>query len=1039
MLILLRSKGFVQTNYGATKNLKMKVDKIYRLVLICFSLLVHPEIWAQVSVSGKITDEQGEGLPGASVIEVGAQNGVITDVDGKYTLTLTTDAPRLSISYVGFVRQEIEVGNRSQIDVVMVVDIETLDEIIVVGYGTQDKKDLTGAVSSITTDDFNKGIVVDPAQALQGKQAGVTVVQSNGADPNATPKVRIRGSNSINLSSEPLYVVDGFPLPEGVGLDINPEDIKRMDILKDASATAIYGVRGANGVVLITTKGGGSLKSTFSYSNQIGIQQIIKPFEYASARRLAEIDNELAIENGNIPPFSSEDLDSIGTGTDWIDVAFRDAVYQTHNISLNSGSAKGSTYLSIGYTDRDGVLENTDFQRVNATLNLTNNSIDNLKLYSSFKVSAINANFHNFTGGTNRSSIMNLILFANPLIPAFNPDGSYGDVPPSLAPARNPLPDVFDVIKEDRRYNLYTNFSAEYSFLKHFAYKINLGFSFNDRRRGEFIPFSVQGGEPDAQGFGGRAEVLNATRTNFLQEHLLTFEKQINTNNIISVLGGFTTQEDDVERYISGASGFSTEGTTFFDLDGGNTPNIPVSDKNSWQVMSFFGRVNYTLFDRYLLTASLRRDGASPFAQANRWGLFPSVAVGWRVSDEPFMASLSDKLFFKIRAGWGETGNFRGIAEGDSQAKLGSLWSTYTFDGTNDAVGLAPLNIPNPDLQWERTEQFNVGIDLSIKNDKWTATVDYYNKFTDNLIYARPVSRYTGFEEQVVTDGAIRNTGVELGITGNIHLAKDFNLRVNTNVSYNKNQIERLVGGADTLLTGGNTGFGGQTFPYNLLVVGRPISNFYGFVADRILQVDDPELQDDGLQPLSQPGDYLFKDLNGDGIIDENDRTVLGSGLPKYVFGINLGLTYKAISLDAQFVGAYDVDRLNMNRARGENVFWKEAENSWNVINTQTDIARPFAWGSTRYGSFANDIFVEDASYLRLQNLTLSFDLSSLKVFSFLTGITFSATAQNVFIITRYKGFDPELSTGGNNASLGLDYNAHPQSRNFIGSLKVTF
>ncbi|WP_170147875.1 SusC/RagA family TonB-linked outer membrane protein [Marinoscillum furvescens] len=1009
------------------------------LLQVIFLLLV-TKTQAQQIVSGQVTDDTGEGLPGATVMELGTQNGTVTDIEGNYSLKLTSDNPELTVSYVGFVERQVKVNGRSLINISLDTDVESLEEVVVIGYGTEKKSDLTGAVSSITNKDFNKGIVMDPGQALQGKQAGVIVVQSNGADPNATPKVRIRGSNSINLSSEPLYVVDGFPLPEGVGLNINPNDIARMDILKDASATAIYGVRGANGVVLITTKEGREGTASFQYSNQIGFQQIIKPFEYASASALARIENEIALENGNIPPYSSEALDSIGSGTDWIDMAFRNAVFQNHNLSLSTGTKTTNSYVSLGYTTRDGVLENTNFDRVNATLTLTNKAVKKLKLYTSVKASAIRANFHNFNGTANdRSSVVSLILYTNPLIPAYNADGTYGDVPAQLGQARNPLPDILDVVKEDRKYTIYTNASAEYSFTENFTYKVNAGFSFETSRRGEFIPFNVQGGEPDAQGFGGAATVTTLQRTNALVEHLLEYKWQINATDKMTYLAGFSTQENDVERYTSSASGFATEGTTFYDLGGGNVIGTPVSQKTSWQIMSFLVRANYSLKEKYLFTASVRRDGASPFPKANRWGVFPSAAVGWKLSNEPFMAFMPDHSSLKLRVGWGQTGNFLGISEGDSQAKLGSLWSTYTYNGVDDVIGLAPLNIPNPDLQWERTDQINVGADASILNDKWTFTLDYYNKLTNNLIYQRPVSLYSGFEVQTVTDGSVRNYGVELGIVGNVQVARDLSLRVNANFSYNKNHVESLVGGADTLLANGNTGFGGQTYPYNLLIVGRPVSTFFGYKADRILQVDDPELQPDGLQPNSEPGDYLFKDLDGNGIIDENDRTVLGSGLPVYIVGLNTRLSYKALSLDIQLTGALDVDRLNMNRARGENIFWKAAENRWSVVNSDSDIARSFAWGNTRHGSFVNDIFVEDASYLRVQNLTLSYTVTDRFNIPFISELTLSATAQNMLTITGYKGFDPELSTGGSNAALGLDYNAHPQSRNYIGSLKITF
>ncbi|TLX76472.1 TonB-dependent receptor [Labilibacter sediminis] len=984
------------------------------------------------TISGSIKDETGETLPGVNVLIKGTTNGTISDMNGNYIISDVPVGSVLKFSFIGMATQEVVVGRELTIDVQMMPAAIGLDEVVAVGYGTQKKRDVTGAVASVSSEDIPKGLNKDVGSTLSGMTAGVNVIQSGGADPNALPKIRIRGSNSINLSSEPLYVVDGIPIDPEMNNTIDPSIIERIDILKDASAAAIYGIRGANGVILIKTKDAAETEGLIAYNSKFGIQKLIRPFEYAPASELAKIENEVAEAEGNDPIYSDEEIANMGDGYDYIDETFRTAFYQDHNLNFIKGNKKNQVFVSLGYTNQEGILKNTDFERYTFSVKTSSQLSKNFSIRNNIKTAFIDANYTNYSPGSSSESVMYNILQVNPLIPFYNEDGTYGEPPVGVA-GTNPLPYLYDVEKNNKVYNVLLSTQLNYKLTKKIDVKLTGSYIYNNDLKNRFFPSTTKEGAIDANGLSGMAKKSSARSSKLLGDFLVTYNNKWNKHKLVT-LAGVSAEKNRKELFDITAKGFATEDVSFNNLGMASSFTNPASSVISPSTLGYLARAEYSFGLKYNLTASMRYDGASVLPKDNRWGFFPSAGASWWLSEEGFVGNLKDKLGIKIRLGYGLTGNINGIAEGASLVKMDGVYTKYTFDGNNLITGLAPGNIANTDLQWEKTKQSNVGLDLILTNTPWSLSFDYYNKQTTNLIFNMPINQYYGHKTIIVSDGVVSNEGFEINLSGKIKLANHLSLEMNGNFSYNDNKVDVLPNENTMLLTGYNVGIGQGTIDYNRWMVGQPISTFYGYKADRIIQENDEQT----LQPNSEPGDYLFKDLNEDGVIDEQDKTILGHGLPKYRAALNLNLSYKRWYLGAQFTGSFDVDRFNVNRAKNESRFWDTALDRWTPINTDTPIAKSGSWKTTQYGSFASDYFVEDASYVRLQNLTLGYDLN-LNRSEFLKSCNISVTAQNLFTITNYSGFDPESSTGNTNTNLGLDQNGSPQSRNYLLTLNLKF
>lgn len=997
----------------------MKI-KLIIFFVFCLSTLVS---WSQSTISGTISDESNNPLIGVSITIKGTNTGVTSDFDGKYQISVK-QGQVLEFSYLGFVSQAIVISNQTTINISLKEDFAKLDEVVVVGYGTAKKSDLTGSVKSVTSDQFVEGNNNSVQGLIRGKVAGARVSSSSGAEPGAESNIQIRGVNSISGNNNPLYVIDGVPVPDSfsLGTDINPNDIESIDILKDASATAIYGSRAANGLVMITTKKAKTEKTRVTFSAVGGIKALVKPFEYASGSVLATIDNETEEFYGREPIYSDEEIANIGEGTDWIDEGTRTGIFSDYALGIYSRGDSSFFNVNMGYYKNEGVIKNSEFNRFTLSTNYSKNFKDKFFIDGSIRVSYIDNNTFSFSEGNGRENVLSRLLSTSPLFPAYNEDGSYGEPLDNVATFdENPLPAILESTNDLRRTSLYSSLGFRYKINENLDVKINSAFLLQDSFSGIYLPKIV----PSGGLVGGQAEVSHQDVRDYLLEAFLNYNLDIKKNNTKFLLG-VSKQNNYNDRYRTIAKGFNSDAYLYHNLGAANTIDPLFSNYVTTKRQSAFFRINNNYDKRYLVTATVRMDASSRFGANNKTGVFPSIALGWRASNENFLKDSNVISNLKIRGSYGLTGNDR-IPAGRSNALSETTWSTYAWGGESGSVGFSPLNIPNPDLKWETTKQYNIGFELGLIKNRVRLEFDYYDKTTDDLLFERDISRYLGKETFLQNIGSVKNSGFELNIDAVAIRSDKFRWSLNYNVAYNENEVLELPEGAESLALDHNIGIGGSNFPgYHKLQVGKPISSFFGFEVDQLLQ--DGESSD--IQPLIQPGEYTFKDQNGDGVINEEDRVSLGSGLPKVTMGLTNTFKYNNFSLDMTFTGAFDYVLFNVNRARNESRYWKSAENRWSITNTDTDIPKSNGWANS---SIANDRFIEHASFVRFQNITLGYRIP--KSVIGLNNFKISISGENLHVFTDYKGFDPELSSSNDPTKAGLDWNTYPQNRVF--SLKI--
>lgn len=997
----------------------MKI-KLTICFVFCLSSLVS---WAQSTISGTILDESKNPLPGVNIIIKGTNDGTVSDFDGNYTIKVE-QGQTLDFTFIGFIQQSVEINGQTVLNITLKEDFAKLEEVVVVGYGTAKKSDLTGSVKSVTSDEFLEGNNNSVQGLIQGKVAGARVTSSSGAEPGAESTIQIRGVNSISGNNNPLYVVDGIPVPDtfNLGTDLNPNDIESIDVLKDASATAIYGSRAANGLVMITTKKSEKEKTKVTFSAASGMKVLVKPFEYASGSVMATIANETEAFFGREPIYTEEEIAEIGEGTDWIDEGTRTGMFTDLAVGIYSRGETSSYNVNMGYYSNEGVIKNSEFDRLSLSTKYSKKFNDKFSMDGSIRVSHINSNTFSFSEGNSRDNVLYRLLGTSPLFPAYNEDGSYGAPMDNVATFdENPLPAILESTNDLRRTSVYSTLGFGYAINDNLNVRINSGFLLQDSFSGRYLPKIV----PSGGLVGGFAEVKHQDVRDYLLEAFLNYNLDINKNNTKFLLG-VSKQNNYNDQYRTTAKGFNSDVYLYHNLGAANTIDPLFSSYVTTKRQSAFFRVNNNYDRKYLLTATVRMDASSRFGDNNKTGVFPSVAFGWRASNEDFLKHSSVISNLKIRGSYGLTGNDR-IPAGRSNALSETVWSTYAWDGTSGSVGFSPLNIPNPDLKWETTKQYNIGFELGLLKNRIQMEFDFYDKTTDDLLFERDISRYLGKEKFLQNIGSVRNSGVEFNIDAMVVRAGDFRWSLNYNVAYNENEVLALPEGAESLALDDNIGFGGSNFPgYHKLQVGKPISSFYGFEIDRMLQ----EGESSDVQPEIQPGEYTFKDQNGDGVINEEDRVSLGSGLPKLTMGMTNSFQYKNFSLDMVFTGAFDYVLFNVNRARNESRWWKTAEDRWSITNQDTDIPKSNGWTNS---SVANDRFIEHASFVRIQNVTLGYRIPK-KVIG-LSNFRIAVSGENLHVFTNYEGFDPELSSSRNPTKAGLDYNTYPQNRVF--SLKI--
>lgn len=981
-------------------------------------------------------------LPGVSVVIKGSTTGTATDGEGRFSLNVPAgDNPTLVFSFVGYEPTEVRVGNDGQVPTVQLREKTTeLNDVVVVGYGTVKKRDLTGSVASVTAEQVAEVPIARADQILQGRVSGVQVTQTN-SEPGGTTSIRIRGTNSINTGNEPLFVVDGFP---GAGdlNSINPSDIESIEILKDASATAIYGSRGANGVVLITTKKGKAGRNNINFETYTGVQVVRNTYDMMNAREFGEYLNEVFTGNATLPPpYTQEQLDQLGEGTDWQKEILRTARQSNYQLSFNGGTDEARYNLSMNYFDQDGVILNSGFKRGTVRLNLDRKIGSKLTFGLSSQVAGTfeKRAFVNSQGG----SFGGVLLDALRISPIVTPRDEFGE----LTYSNSPLPYVEDVGNplayalgtKDHRTTVRGLFNAagSYEIVKGLTLRVTGGLDYRTQQTDVYRPSDIFLGRL-TNGSASRGEV---NRYSWLNENTLTYDRQITPNHALNVVGGLTFQ-----RFYG--SGFSASVNNFFTNSLGSdnlavAANIltPGSDKYYNSLMSYFGRVNYRLMEKYLFTVTMRADGSSRFGANSKWGYFPSAAFAYRLIDEPFMKAISERTAIsdlKLRVGYGVTGN----------QEIGNFQSLKRYDvgayasGSSRLVGVVPLNIQNPDLRWESTAAANVGLDLAFVQNRISITADYYQKKTSDLLLQVSVPRSTGYGNIYLNAGAVQNRGFEFALnTTNIDGEK-FDWNTNLNFSLNRNKVldlngeyERYVGSSSSSLFVG-AGLG-QT---SVLRVGEPIGSFYGYVFDGLWQSDE-EIRNSGTRTVVRPGDPRYLDLNGDGTITALDRTIIGRAQPDFIYGVTNNFKYGGFSLSIFVQGVQGSDVLNLNRYELESGLvntnkLQSVTNRWTPTNTNTTIPRA---GSTirRSTGIVSDV-VEDGSFVRLKTVTLGYTLP--KFSNVVKSASVYVTAQNLVTWTKYTGYDPEVNSfGQDNLSLNTDYNAYPATRTFIAGLRLGF
>lgn len=996
---------------------------------------INPEFAADIKITGQVNDEKNLPMPGATVQIKGTKIGTTTDVNGKFTLTVPENATLL-ISSIGYLPREIEVNGRRSFNVQLQSNTKDLTEVVVVGYGTQKKKDVTGSVGSVSLTNVEKTPVFGTAQLLQGQVSGVQVTQTN-SQPGASFSVRIRGTNSINFGSDPLYVVDGFAGADASALNAN--DIASVDVLKDASAAAIYGNRGANGVVIITTKTGTAGKKTVTADFYTGVQQVGKTLNMMNATQFATYLNRVTtyLNQNNTAqvalPFTQDQINNLGEGTNWQKELFRTAPVRNANFAINGGSADTKFLLSFGYFDQQGIIINSGYKRGTLRFNLTHNISNKITfgMNSQFSYDQQNVANVNTNGGSAGGTLLDALRIS-PTIPVFDATGAYtfqnGPIG-YTTPLGNPIAAAMQNTDVSNNLRLFVNTYGEYEIIKNLKLKVSMGTDDKFNRESIFRPNTTYLGLTT----NGFAQINNPINFNWLNENTLSYSTVINKIHSITAVGGFTYQEFKYTTDAATAQSLTTNNLGTDNLGvGASLSSSSSTNKNT--LASFLGRVNYGLLDRYLLTVSVRRDGGSPLGNSQKWGTFPSGSVAWRISNEKFMENLKAISDLKLRVSYGVTGN----SAIPSYLSLSQYsFNNYVLNGLR-SVGASPNNIANPNLQWESTKSADIGLDLGLLDNRITFTADYYDKHTTKLLFYRSIPSTSGFTTILDNLGEVQNKGFEFALnTVNI---KTQRVKWTTSFNFSRNMNKILdLGGVPSQLTGNvSTSLypGGQSS--GILQVGKPIGSFYGYVFDGIWQTQD-EITKSGIKTPVKPGDPRYKDLNGDGLINSSDRTIIGQAVPKFTYGLTSNLTVDRFNLFVLVQGVYGNKIMNENRIEGENGTIADNKlayvltDSWNGPGTSNTL--PSVGSTLRRSLGPTSDILESGSYLRVKTITLTYDLPLPRLTSVFKSASVFVTGQNLITVTKYSGYDPEVnsypSSNGNFTSLGTDYNPYPNIRTY--------
>ncbi|KAA6438475.1 TonB-dependent receptor [Dyadobacter flavalbus] len=968
-------------------------------------------------VTGKVLDESQNGLPGVSVVLKGTQTGTSTDGEGVFQLEIPDSEPGavLVFSFVGYQSQEVVPGTQSALTVSMALEDKSLQEIVVIGYGQVKKSDLTGSVASIKSAELNAYPVTNLVQSLAGRAAGVYVSQNTGA-PGSPISVRVRGTNSIQGSNEPLYVVDGFPYSGNPTL-LNNADIESIEVLKDASATAIYGSRGANGVVLITTKRGKAGKVTVDYDGYYGVQKIRKKLDLMNATEYANFYNEQAANDGLAPHFTQDQINSFGEGTDWQDQVFQSAPIQNHALSVSGGSEKTRFSASVSNFSQDGIIKNSDYVRNALRLNLSSDISKMFKFELSSILSRIDSDRKNSEGGNRGGTLMSGFLSAYPTIAPILEDGSYSKLAEAYAWGSNVIINPLNYLNrysdKIRSNKILTNAAVTFEPVKGLQIKTLAGVETTNDRTDTYTTTQFVNSKGSAA--LGRDEVVS-----LLSENTVSYLKDYGKHRI-SAVAGFTYQDYTATSFRTSATGFISDNQETYDIGAAATQGVPSSSYLNWKLLSYLGRVNYTFNDKILATISFRADGSSRYSEGQKWGYFPSAALAWRLSEEKFIQDISFISDLKVRVGYGETGN----TSINPYFTLNQLASGQVVFGDALTVSYAPGQRLAGPLKWETTAQTDFGIDLGMLNNRISLTADYYIKNTRDLLNNVALPSSLGYTFTVQNIGKIQNKGFELGINGTV-LEGAFKWNLGGNISINRNRVVKLYGGSDIL---GREIGAAVSDNVNILREGFPLGSFYGYVE----------------KGYDEKGLIAYEDFNNNGTRDTGDKKIIGDPNPKYTYGINSSMTFKNFDLSIFVQGSEGNDIFNLS-AQGQGYDYGQALNMPRDIYlnhwTPTNTNAKYPVIKTSSQAQMSDRFVEDGSYLRVRNIQLSYNLpvSSLNI-KWMRQAQIYVSGQNLITFTKYSWYDPEVNSyGGSNSFVqGIDHYVYPTAKTTTVGIRLGF
>lgn len=1011
-------------------------QKLTLLSFLLFMLLHWSAVAQDALVSGKIKDTAGEPVIGANILIKGTKVGTITDLNGLFKLSIpaSVSAPVLQISSIGYLKQEVAVGGRSSIDVMLEADVEQLEEVVVVGYGIQKKSDLTGALSSVKAADVAALPVPNAAQALQGRAAGVQVTANSGA-PGAGMAVTIRGLGSVNGAS-PLYVVDGMLLDDISFL--NPNDIDNIDILKDASATAIYGSRGANGVVIVTTKKGKSGAPVITLDSYVGVQQAWKKPDLLNSEEWYNVVST-ANKNGGKVFNLSPDANNLKHTTNWFEEVTQSAPMQSHNLSVSGGTDASRYLASVNYFQQDGIVRGSTNERLTFRLNLDNK----VGKYVKYGVNmALNNTKYVFLPSDYFNGIINASLKLDPITPVRKPDGSFQS---------SPYTDVMNPVAYIDRYNsptlerrMVSSAYLDVQPLKGLTLRSSLGLDLAFSKTKTFEPaYFMAVDEQKAQSTASHSASQSLT---WLWENTATYTRTFEKHSI-TALAGVTAQRSTsewVSALRNGVPGTAPElQYPSAGLGGKEDGQIASGSGSASSIYSLLGRVNYSYDDRYMLTASIRRDGSSRFGPGNRFGNFPSVAVAWRLINESFMKNLDQNILsdLKLRAGWGQVGN-QGIPNYQYNNTLyAGLENGAVFNNTV-RPGAAIDLMANTTIKWEAVESSNVGIDMAFFSNKLTLSTDYFVRETQDMLIRKPLPTYSGFVTNPYANiGNVSNEGVEVTLGWRDQTEGGFSYGISVNAAHIKNTVGNL-GGPNVSVAGGGFRIGSTTLSRE----GSPVGAFYGYAVDGIFQTQEEvtNYAKDGkaIQPAAIPGDFRYKDLNGDGKITADDRQIIGSPHPDLFFGLNFDAAYKGFDLLLFVQGTYGNDIMNAMKFHTLNAATVENKDrailgAWTPgsgVNDMPGLNVSSKNDNTRLSSW----YVEDGSYLRVKNVQLGYTLpAGLTKKLGIANWRFYVGGANLLTLTKYSGLDPEI--GGGTLSMGVDTGAYPAARVWTAGTSLRF